>query len=112
HLARLAAELGALQREAAAGRAHDARLADLRKLEKKVAAQLKADEKRWRAERTLVDKINRIRTKLESQPSPEAANLDAGKAGLHKLYDELEKLQGESPLIPIQVDATVVGEIV
>src|SRR5699024_988931 len=37
---------------------------------------------------------------------------DNGKAALKKCYAELDALQGDAPLIPMQVDATVVAEIV
>ncbi len=129
HLARLAAEMGALEREQAAGSRHDKRLAELRKRKREVERQLKTDDKRWQDERVVVTKIRELREALEQGRTPAIA-IDAaaskkttasettatadtdGKAALKKLYAELEALQGDAPLIPIQVDATVVAAIV
>ncbi|MDO1530421.1 type VI secretion system ATPase TssH [Fulvimonas sp. R45] len=133
-LARLAAEAGALEREVAAGGSHDRRLAALRAEQAEVEARLEADEQRWEAERAVVAKIKALRAELENapaapaeaeaaapadkpaakkkKPATRAADADPRKAELHKLYDELAALQGESPLIPIQVDGIVVAEIV
>src|SRR5699024_10325089 len=80
-------------------------------------------------ERGVVTKIRELREALEQGRTPATA-IDAaaskkttasettaaagtdGKAALKKLYAELEALQGDAPLIPIQVDATVVAAIV
>jgi type VI secretion system protein VasG len=133
-LARLAAEAGALEREVAAGGSHDKRLAALRAEQAEVEARLKADEQRWQDERAVVEKIKALRAELENapaapteaeaaapadkpaakkkKPAARAADADPRKAELQKLYDDLAALQGESPLIPIQVDGIVVAEIV
>ena len=129
-LARLAAETGALEREVAAGGSHDRRLAALRAEQAEVETRLKADEQRWQDERAVVEKIKALRTELENapvatteaeaaapatkkkKPAAKTAGADPRKAELHKLYGELAALQGESPLIPIQVDGIVVAEIV
>jgi type VI secretion system protein VasG len=133
-LGRLAAEAGALEREVAAGGSHDRRLAALRAEQAEVEARLKADEQRWEDERAVVEKIKALRAELEDtpaapaeaevaapadkpaakkkKPAAKAADADPRKAELRKLYDELAALQGESPLIPIQVDGIVVAEIV
>ena len=137
HLARLAAEIGALEREVAGGSNHDKRLAELGKRKRQVEKQLKADEKRWEDERAVVAKIRKQREALEQgKPATDDAGTPKtatqktaakaasggkkgaaktaadGKTALKKLYAELEALQGDAPLIPIQVDATVVAEIV
>lgn len=130
-LARLAAEVGALEREEAAGSSHDKRLAALRTQQVEVEVQLKADEQRWEAERAVVEQIKVLRAELEAVTAavteagaddPSAATkkkkassksaAHPGKAKLQELYDELAALQGESPLIPIQVDGIVIAEIV
>lgn len=139
-LARLAVEVGALEREEAAGSTHDRRLSALRAQRAEVEAQLKAAEQRWEAERAVVEQIKSLRTELEAGAASAAetaattdqkpietdqpvatkkkkaagkpAAVHPGKAKLQKLYDELAALQGESPLIPIQVDGIVVAEIV
>ncbi|SFL26366.1 type VI secretion system ATPase TssH [Rhodanobacter glycinis] len=137
-LARLAAEVGALEREEAAGSTHDKRLAALRAQQAEVQAKLASDEQRWEAERAVVEQIKALRNELEAGTAvaPEAtidtpvaeadkpaaakkkksaskpADVHPGKAKLQQLYDELAALQGEAPLIPIQVDGIVIAEIV
>ncbi len=50
-------------------------------------------------------------TAHDANAEPQPLNAEA-KAELHKLYDELAALQGETPLVPIQVDGIVAAEIV
>ncbi|KRE89288.1 ClpV1 family T6SS ATPase [Frateuria sp. Soil773] len=135
-LDRLGAEIAALEREEAAGHAHDARLDALRAERGAVEASLKADEQRWEAERAAVEKIKALRARLEASVAqaaegkpaePEAAAAKPAKPAkgkakpaatspekrqLQQLYDELAALQGDAPLIPIQVDGIVVAGIV
>jgi type VI secretion system protein VasG len=153
HLERLEAESRALEREAASGRTHDARLAQLTSEREAGRNELDELKTRYDAEKKLVDEITALRTKLEgttvhpdtpvrpepvegsapSQPSskssrkksfdklrmngggsrPVAASpMAADRAELQSKFDELSKLQADAPLIPMQVDAHVVAEIV
>ena len=129
-LLRLSAEIHALEREVAAGHSHDTRLASLHSEKLATEASLKADEQRWDDERQVVEKIKALRGELESAPPAPVTDIDnastakkkkadaksvevhPGKQQLQKLYDELAAMQGDAPLIPIQVDGTVVAEIV
>ena len=141
-LERLAAEIAALEREAAAGRPHADKLAELRaarQADEDALAELKT---RHDAEKALVTEIQQLRAQLEAEaaaaapmaadtaaaPEPEpdakkkpkaksgakaqATALTPGQAALAAKLDELAKLQGETPLIPMQVDGLVVAEIV
>lgn len=108
-LARLSAELEALARDVVAGGDYGRRLAALREQQTAVQRQLAIDEARWAAERACVDRIHTLRDEIERA----GGDIDAaGRAGLQALYAELSNLQGEAPLIPIQVDGNVVAEIV
>ncbi|MEO7066808.1 MAG: type VI secretion system ATPase TssH [Rhodanobacter sp.] len=137
-LQRLTAEIAALNREVAVGHSHSARLSALQETVADVQAALTANEQRWVAERALVDKIKVLRDELEvaaSAPSSNdesaqgeqaarvkptkhaksksaAAKPSAGQQQLQTLYDELAELQGDAPLIPMQVDGMVAAEIV
>ena len=133
-LERLAAEVAALEREAASGGAHQARLAELYAQRDGVQKDLDALKLRFDAEKRLVDEITRLRAALEAEsssaPSPadaeapkkpaakkpakaaKAAPLSPAQAALRAKQDELAMLQGETPLIPMQVDGLVVAEIV
>ena len=93
-LQRIDAERTALEREQAAGEgAHDARLGELSALRGAAEDELATLRARWERERDLV---NRIR---------EAADARG-------LRDELKAVQGEAPLVPLQVDGHVVAGIV
>ena len=138
-LDRLAAEITALEREAASGAPHQARLIELGVQRDVAQRDLASLQQRFDAEKLLVDEIHRLRSELETQsadaaamPVPAAAKLKLAakktvkltKAGaasvtltpaqsaLRVKLDELAALQGEAPLIPIQVDGLVVAEIV
>ncbi|ALM84270.1 type VI secretion system ATPase TssH [Bordetella sp. N] len=132
-LIRLETEQGALERDAAAAGGHEARLAELHD---EIAADrtlLEQAEQRLEQERELTREIQLLRQGLEQESGAAATNAqeaqsavpvskrDAGhgKAPLsarqHELValtDKLRALQGESPLVPVCVDAQVVAEIV
>jgi type VI secretion system protein VasG len=93
-LERIAAERAALQRERDAGEgAHEARLAELASLRGAAEDELATLRARWDTERGLVQRIH-----------------DAADA--RGLREELRAVQGESPLVPLQVDGHVVAGIV
>jgi len=138
HLDRLHAEISALQRESAGGSDHGERLAELHVQQSEAQAVLASNEERLGRERDLATKIAALRQQLE-QGSPEPVERDGaaddadgdvavakpaakrGKASpvqspqhaeLARLQAELRELQGETPMVPLQVDGTVVAEIV
>jgi type VI secretion system protein VasG len=93
-LERIDAERAALEREQAAGEgAHDARLAALAATRGAVDDELATVRVRWERERDLVQRIR--------------AATDA-----RTLREELKAAQGETPLVPLQVDGNVVAGIV
>lgn len=137
HLDRLDAELSALQRETAGGANHHAeRLAELQQLQADARAVLATNEERLSLERALADQIRQLRQQMENggaeAAGSEAAQPDAGAAGkpaargkkaaaaavspqqaeLDRLLAELRQLQGDTPMVPLQVDGGVVAEIV
>jgi type VI secretion system protein VasG len=134
-LDRLAAEIGALEREAAAGAAHQAKLGELRPQREVAQKDLAALTERYEQEKKIVAEIAELRSKLEAQPAatnpaattpaappekkpakkPAKATAVAASpqhAELQTKLDALAQLQGQAPLVPIQVDGLVVAEIV
>ena len=128
----LTEEIDALNKELAIGGVHAERLNELREKREEVRKQLAADEARWAKECELVEKIQAIRAQLEGD-SAQAADTQPNAAGssgaatakakrnapvnpqlkeLIVLQEELIKLQGELPLVPVCVDGQTVGEIV
>lgn len=126
NLARIDAEMAALAREERTGETHAARLHDLRELHASLSRDRAAHAARWVQEKTLAEKIIAARGALETQYAPDAGGGKAapGKAGkkaapnskdaraLQALGEELKILQGEAPLVPVQVDGPVVAGIV
>ncbi len=134
-LERMAAEIAALEREAASGASHHVRLAELNTARDAVSAELAELTGRHGAEKLLVDEIVTLRGELEAGAAllvaPVPADAVAKKGGkvkgvkavtskstnpalaaLRAKTDELVALQGEAALIPMQVDGLVVAEIV
>jgi type VI secretion system protein VasG len=127
---RIEAETQALQREVHLGARHEERLATLASARAEVANRLRSDEQRWVFEQQLVLDIAALRTKLEQRAGGltggDGASASAGAAGcqvsqvglsadqelLAMKQAELAALQGEAPLVPMQVDGHVVAEIV
>jgi len=133
-LERLQGEINALQREQSAGAEHDARLKALNEQRTELEQRVAQNTERLAQECALVARIQALREARESDAAqageedalPVAANSDvvsipkrkraADKADeqdeLAKLLAELRALQGESPMVPLQVDGHVVSEIV
>jgi len=129
-------EIAALEREQATGTsasAHDERLAQLRSAREADVAALAADEARYEQERTLAQRIERLRSQLAPAKTGEAGEGGQGGQGdeggamreqasavdtgalrdeLARLTAELQALQQPSPMVPLQVDGHVVAEIV
>ncbi|MFW9617060.1 type VI secretion system ATPase TssH [Aquabacterium sp.] len=106
---RLDAEAASLQRDQITGVSHEARLAELKGQRDAAQAQWLADEQRWTDEQKLVREIVALRDRLEHH----AGGLSGeDQAVLTQKQAELAALQGEAPLVPMQVDGQVVAEIV
>ena len=105
-LERMAAETGALQRERAAGGAHEARLQELAAQRATAQDELAALQARWEQEKALAAQIGEARAGLEQGGEASQAH------DIQALLKELRALQGEAPMVPVQVDGNVVAEIV
>ncbi len=134
-LDRIRAETGLLERELSTGSQHSQRLHALRDLSSSLTADHVALTARWQQEQALKQQIHDLRNTLESaqagQHSPaipadakmSGANGKAKKSSkatgasaelqqLNALMQQLRDLQGEQPLVPVQVDGHSVAEIV
>jgi type VI secretion system protein VasG len=106
----LAVQERVLTREAAVGADHSERLGSIAAQRGDVEAQLAALQTRWESERTLVSRIRELRETLEKDSRGDGAA--AMRKDLDALNDELSRLQGESPLVRVCVDASLVGEVI
>ncbi|ARM00221.1 ClpV1 family T6SS ATPase [Burkholderia pseudomallei] len=113
---RIDAEIAALEREAASGATHDARLAELREARDADLKALAEDAARYEEERALVTEIGALRAELdaarESSADGKPVDVDATRAKLAERVDALRARQGNQPMVPLQVDGHVVAEIV
>ncbi|ARL35282.1 type VI secretion system ATPase TssH [Burkholderia pseudomallei] len=113
---RIDAEIAALEREAASGAAHEARLAELREARDADLKALAEDAARYEEERALVTEIGALRAELdaarESSADGKPVDVDATRAKLAERVDALRARQGNQPMVPLQVDGHVVAEIV
>ncbi|MEH6435945.1 type VI secretion system ATPase TssH [Massilia sp. DD77] len=104
---RLDAEEALLLREQAGGAGHGARLDELGSERAALNERRAALQARWEQEQALAARITEGRRALE----------EAGEGGgtakdVQVLLGELRALQGEAPMVPVQVDGHVVAEIV
>ena len=110
-----------LMREQAAGADHSERLGNIATSRTNVQERLAVLEGRWEQERTLVDAIRVLREQLESTadaasnadaPADTAPDTTAQRTELTAKNAELDALQGETPLVRVCVDASIVGEVI
>jgi type VI secretion system protein VasG len=113
HLDDLAVQKRVLEREVAVGADHEERLADIESDRVKTEATLAALTERFEQEKGLVTEIRTIRQKLEEHhagttPADDAASV---RERLVLLEAQLKALQGETPLMRVCVDASIIGEV-
>jgi type VI secretion system protein VasG len=106
---RFDARISALNRDASAGGNHTDVLAALGVQRGSAAAEQDMLQARWAEEQTLAGQIGKLRSELEAA-GPQGAS--GGSAELRALGDRLRAMQGEAPLVPVQVDGHTVAEIV
>ncbi|MCC2972468.1 type VI secretion system ATPase TssH [Massilia sp. IC2-476] len=102
---RIDAQMASLQREASAGASHEEKLAELRQQRGALDDERIGLQQRWDEEQKIAAEIGEMRTALEEGRTQDASALRART-------DKLRSLQGESPLVPVQVDGHTVAEIV
>ncbi|MBL8404401.1 MAG: type VI secretion system ATPase TssH [Dechloromonas sp.] len=122
-LLREKAELAALEREAASGAWHETRIAELKEHVAAIESDLAIFKARFDDEKALVNRILELRNQLESgeggaseaKSKAKGAKKPVATTGndeLDKALSRLRELQGESPMVPLQVDGHVVAEII
>ena len=122
-LLREKAELAALAREATSGAWHDVRIAELKAQIAAIESDLAILRARFDEEKGLVSRILELRGQLEQGEAPltnarskgkrsKQAAETTGNEALDKALLRLRELQGEAPMVPLQVDGHVVAEII
>ncbi len=134
-------EATTLEREEVIGSDHAKRLSEVREEVATAKAALAKLEERWKAEKTVVEGIREIQARLEEgalaaagkpgaakaaaegaksaggakAPSPKPLDpkeVEKLRADLAKARQELEAMQGETPLIPVCVDRQAIAEVI
>ncbi len=113
----LAVQERVLLREQAVGADHSERLAEIATSRTHTQAGLDQLSERWEAERELVQRVRTLREQLEEKVAGNGSGAAAEeaqtmRAELQQLNEELTALQGETPLIPVTVDAGLVGQVI
>lgn len=112
------AQRRALSREHASGSPHEKRLAQLQADALALTQQLDEANALWQQETQLVQRISELRTALELEvPDPASKgrkkNLSSPqRLELDQALAALSEVQGETPLLPLQVDATVIAQVI
>ncbi|MDC8756007.1 type VI secretion system ATPase TssH [Janthinobacterium fluminis] len=104
-LGQIDAEVAALEREESGGAAHPARLRQLREARAALRVEQAQQNLRWEREKAISAEIGRRRAALEQGGTGDAVALRA-------LQQELAELQGETPLVPVEVDGHAVAAVV
>jgi type VI secretion system protein VasG len=113
-----------LEREQAVGADHSERLEQIEAERAEIETSLADLEGRWEKERNLVGKIRELRGQLEAgventdgdggegESEKKPADPDKLRGELDALMQEFEEVQGEAGLVPICVDAELVGQVI
>ena len=102
-------EIETLESEKAVGNDHSARISELEESRAKAQERLEALETRWEQEKQLVAELRTLREQI-------AASDEAGLPGLQEQHsakkEELLALQGEEPLVLLDVDGQAIAEVI
>ena len=124
-IAHLDTEMGILERESLTGGNLNERIDALTKEKAQIESRLAELNNRWSEEKTRIEELRGLREKLEAHAaaskqagngkterklSPEEVKQVQGE--IARLNDELGKIQGDSPLMQVCVDAQAVAEVV
>jgi type VI secretion system protein VasG len=110
HIERIDQQYQSLTREQAAGAPHQKALQELLFQREPLEATLAKLKVRWELEKKCVNEIGLLRAQLETTSLAKPSSLEHKQ--LQTKLQELAQLQGDDPLVPMQVDATVVAQIV
>jgi type VI secretion system protein VasG len=119
----LEVEIGILERETATGAGHTDRLEERAEALRDAQRRLAELEARWEQERSAVEEIRGLRDRIEqsllparaargdapTRPTPDVLSL---QTELDARTDGLRRLQGESPLMQVCVDAQTIAEVI
>jgi len=107
----LGVEIAVLEREVISGSDHVERLGEQKAAKTAEEERLKTLTVQWNKEKELVGKIRELRGKLE-EAAKAGTSVEAEKAELKKLNDELIEVGGETPMMQACVTSQTIGEVI
>jgi len=113
----LAVQERVLTREQAVGSNHAERLGQIATERADIDTRLASLRERWEKERDLVEKVRNLREELEKlvdagDGAASTGEAQASRAELDRLHQELTDIQGDTPLVPVTVDADLVSQVI
>jgi type VI secretion system protein VasG len=126
-ITQLGVEIGALERESITGTDHGKRIDDLKTQKTEQEARLEQLSQQWEKERELIEKIKEVRSQLEEHAAngkadgaadgaaaaaAPAIDVNAMRAELTRLNEELGKAQGETPMMQACVTSQTIAEVI
>ena len=107
-------EIRLLEKEALMGTNRADRIESLGKEKEKIKTEMEGLNKKWQAELTTANKILEMRQQmLETHArNPQDPTLAQAKDELEKLKAQLREMQGDSPMVQIDVDGQTISEVI
>ena len=110
---RIDRELKRLHDEQLIGRDHGARIENLEQARKSTRNELESLETRWNQERDLVEQIQTLRRQIRQEAADnQTRETEAHRFRLQELEEQLKELQGNQPLLKVEVDSQSVSEVI
>jgi type VI secretion system protein VasG len=113
-IAEIDREIKILDREVLMGRNHKERIEALTKEKKEAQARLDELDKKWKKEMEIANRITDARKEIEElyEKNPADKAIAQKQKALKGLEKEFAKVQGNTPLVAIAVDAQIVSEVI
>jgi type VI secretion system protein VasG len=107
----LAVQERVLRRESATGTDHSERVEELLQQKASLSEALQQLKGKWDKTKTLVEQVRDLRSQLEKQADGDPDG-PALRQKLGQLTGELDRVQGETVLMQVCVDAQIVGQVI
>lgn len=128
-IAQTEANLISLERENASLGNCDDRIAELKQEKTELEAELEIQQQQWDQESAKVSEIQALQSRIEADfhaddssdgndeagaatPKLDDSERESIKSELHKLMAELEQIQGDNPMMQVNVDSQAIAEVV
>lgn len=110
-----ATNITSLERENATLGNCDNRIAELKAEKTSLEAELEVQQEQWQKEKEKVSKIHELQTRIEEDFHDQTLNdkeRESIKTELHELMQALVDIQGDNPMMQVNVDGQAIAEVV